>query len=176
MSIETGQKSTATVRDSASLWSGTGLAVIIALCVTVSAFAIDGAREVPAGAALPANPIAEQRPAPAGELLGRALDANVAEVESFLDWGGRADYDGAGRLVLDAHGITGRMLETVLAADLARSMAVDPDLVAEAIAAAERDAVPENGIARGTASSDLITVICTESHDGMTLAFEDRSV
>ncbi|WP_156163778.1 hypothetical protein [Demequina maris] len=156
------------------LRNGSVLGVAVALAVTLVACAIPGGGPVGVpGAAVAAAPAA----AAVGSALDRAFDANIAEVEHFIDLGGRVADTVDGLLLLDADGAVARAELVALATHLADTLGVDPAIVDEAIAAAA-SVRPERatGLATGTAERDGLVLICTSAHGGITLGFDDRRV
>ncbi|MDN4474363.1 hypothetical protein QQX09_00685 [Demequina sp. SYSU T00192] len=160
-----------TTPDGTGIRSGSGIGVVVALAVVLAACAIPGAGAAPAlEEGVVAAPVAA-----VGTALDRAFDANIAEVERFIDLGGRVSDGPDGLLLLDASGELARTGLVALAAHLADSLDLDAGIVREAVAAAAT-AQPDaaSGLATGTAERDGYVLICTASHGGITLAFDDH--
>ncbi|WP_062466328.1 hypothetical protein [Demequina maris] len=151
------------------LRNGSVLGVAVALAVTLVACAIPGGGPVGVpGAAAPGV-------AAVGSALDRAFDANIAEVEHFIDLGGRVADTVDGLLLLDADGTDARTELVALATHLADTLGIDPAIVDEAIAAAGSGRPDRaTGLATGTAERDGVVLICTSAHGGITLGFDDR--
>ncbi|WP_062520302.1 hypothetical protein [Demequina silvatica] len=154
--------------DTASLRAGAGLGVAAAVMMTAGALLIPG--PVAATQARAAEPVTAA--ATDARALDRAIDANIAEVKYFIDLGGALDRSADGTVILDARGSAATTGLRQLAEDLAASLAIDPAVVEDAIAAAGGAPVDvATGLATGTARNGGVEVICTESHGGISLGF-----
>ncbi|WP_062306557.1 hypothetical protein [Demequina subtropica] len=153
---------------SPELWAGSGIALVIALTVIVGAYAIHGPGEASAaaGSGVGAGPV---------QTLDAALDANVAELEYFMELGGSLDDRTAGLMVLDAVGDAAVGELEDLARGIVRSLGADPAVVSEAIAEAESEGVSADGVTTGVARDGELLVICSEAHGGMSIGLEARA-
>ncbi|WP_062517260.1 hypothetical protein [Demequina gelatinilytica] len=145
----------------AGIWAGSGIAVVLALATTCGALLLHDA------------PVAAQPGAPDASSLDAAFDANVAELEHFLDLGGRLDDRTEGLMVLDASGDAAVEELEVLARHIVASLGEDATLVSRAVAETGTPGATEAPMT-GTARSGHLLIICSEAHGGMSIGLAER--
>ncbi|WP_062292399.1 hypothetical protein [Demequina phytophila] len=156
-----------TAHDTTSLRAGAGLGITAAVMMTAAALLIPGPPSASRAHVADVDAMAVET-----LTLDQAIDANIAEIEYFIDLGGAFERGPDGMAILDAHGAAAIAGLRELGGDVATSLAMDPAVVADAIAAADGSPIDAaTGLATGTARDAGYEVICTEAHGGITLGF-----